>query len=129
MIRLLRVGTGCAAAALAAAALAQSASMLQRFPLHQAIPEPGITACLSQDVPIRVNTLLAAGKQTAAAEAFERALLEGQCINGAGVVIYTRQVHRLDAEDGSVWTVYQGRAGKATFYVPMHGYLHEDMTI
>lgn len=128
MNRLLHAGA-VALALLAGAAAAQDTSPLQRFPLNEAIPESGITACLSQEVPIRVNTLLAEGQEDEAALAFRQALSEGKCINGAGVVTYTKQVHRLDGDDGSVWTVYEANAGRAKFFVPMHGYLHEDRMI
>lgn len=129
MIRLLRAGALALATFVAGAAAAQGTTSVQRFPLHEAIPESGITACLSREVPIRVNTLLAEGKEDEAAKAFRTALVEGQCINGAGVVTYTKQVHRLDSDDGSVWTVYEASAGRAKFFVPMHGYLHEDRSI
>jgi hypothetical protein len=129
MNRLLAVGGIALAVLFAGNGVAQDNGTLQRFPLHKAIPESGITACMSQDVPIRVNTLLAKGNDAEAAKAFEQALRDGQCINGAGVVVYTRQVHRLDADDGSVWTVYEGSAGRVKFFVPMHGYLHEDLTV
>ena len=124
-----RAGGLALAFVLAGPAFAQHGASLQRFPLNQAIPEPAITACLSQEVPIRVNMLLAQGEEAEAARTFEQALVDGKCVNGAGVVTYTKQVHRMDADDGTVWTVYQGSAGRATFYVPMHGYLHEDTSI
>jgi hypothetical protein len=126
---MIRIATTCTAALallLASGALAQST---QRFPLNEAIPEAGITACLSQEVPIRLSDLMAEGNEDAAAREFEQALLEGKCINGSGVVTYTKQVHRVDADDGSVWAVYEANAGRAKFFVPMHGFLHEDRSI
>jgi hypothetical protein len=128
MIRPVTAGTAALAMLLAAGAYAQG-SMTQRFPLNTAIPESGITACLSQEVPIRLSDLMAEGNETEAAREFEQALVEGKCINGAGVVIYTKQVHRVDADDGSVWAVYEASAGRAKFFVPMHGFLHEDTSI
>jgi hypothetical protein len=117
------------AVALGASAPAVSQSSLQRFPLHKAIPEPALTVCRHAEVPIQLNKLMAEGREVEATKTFEHALIDGECINARGVVVYTRQVHRVDADDGSIWTVYEANAGREKFYVPMMGYLHEDMSV
>ena len=118
------------AAVLAAplAALAQSSMSPQRFPLHQPIPEPALTACKSPEVLIRVNTLAADGREVEAMKMFEQAVGQGQCANGSAVVTYTRQVHRIDMPAGDVWTVYEGKAGGVTIYIPMRGFLHNEIS-
>ena len=108
---------------------AQSEKLVQRFPLNQPIPEPAVTVCLSADVPIRVNSLLADEKSEEANLAFVSAVSEGQCANGSGVVTYIRQVHRVDSVDGAVLTVYEATAGGRHFFVPMMGFLHQDLSV
>jgi hypothetical protein len=111
------------------AALSQVSASVERFPLHKPIPEPALTVCVSADVPIKLNELIAEEKGAEATKVFMAALHDGQCANARGVVTYTRQVHRVDTADGSVLTVYEANAGGATFYVPMLGFLHQDMTV
>ena len=120
---------GCAAALLfATTALAQNTT-LQRFPLHKPIPESGVTACRSAATPIKLNMLMSEGKDAEASAAFESAINAGECLNGRGLVTYVRQVHRVDSPDGSVLTVYEASSGGMRFYVPMLGYLHQEMSV
>ena len=127
MDRLIRATIVVATALVAAAVFAQSKQPLQRFPLHKPIPENGVTACTDAAIPIRLNTLMAEGREDEATKAFERALTQGDCLNGRGMVTYLRQVHRIDSPEGAVLTVYEASAGGVTFYVPMLGYLHEEL--
>jgi hypothetical protein len=115
--------------AVPALAVAQAMPPLQRFQLYKPIPEPAITACRNSDVPIRLNTLMAEGHVDEATAEFETAVHDGKCLNGTGMVTYTRQIHRVDAPDGTVLTVYEASAGGVKFFVPMLGYLHEDTSI
>jgi hypothetical protein len=108
-------------------AFAQDKS-LQRFPLHKPIPESGVTACRSAATPIKLNMLMSEGKDNEASSAFESAVTAGECLNGAGMVTYLRQVHRVDSPDGAVLTVYEARAGGVRFFVPMLGYLHQEIS-
>jgi hypothetical protein len=109
-------------------ATAQPAPAVQHFPLYKPIPEPALTACKTPDVLIRVNTLAADGQEVEAMKMFEQAVGEGQCANGSAVVTYTRQVHRIDRGTGDVWTVYEGKSGGVTIYIPMRGFLHTEVT-
>lgn len=129
MLRTLRHAAVALALVLPAGAYAQSESQLQRFPLNKPIPEPAVTVCVNPEVPIHVNTLLAEHKSDEATAAFVDAVSHGQCVNGQGIITYIRQVHRVDSEEGAVLTVYEATAGGAKFYVPMAGFLHEDMTV
>jgi hypothetical protein len=109
------------------AAGAQWEKSLQRFPLNKPIAEAAVTVCVSAEVPIRVNTLLADEKSDEASLAYVSAVSAGQCANGRGVITYLRQVHRIDSSDGAVLTVYEATAGGAHFFVPMVGFLHQDL--
>jgi hypothetical protein len=109
------------------AAGAQWEKSLQRFPLNKPIAEAAVTVCVSAEVPIRVNTLLADEKSEEASLAYVSAVSAGQCANGRGVITYLRQVHRIDSSDGAVLTVYEATAGGAHFFVPMVGFLHQDL--
>jgi hypothetical protein len=128
MVRPLNVAAVALAALIASSAFAQSKTPLQRFPLNKPIPESAVTACKSAAIPIRLNTLMAQGKEDEASAAFEHAVTEGECLNGRGMVTYVRQVHRVDAADGAILTVYEASAGGMKFFVPMLGYLHEEIT-
>ena len=108
-------------------AFAQDKS-LQRFPLHKAIPESAVTACRSPATPIKLNMLMSQGREDEASAAFENAVSAGECLNGRGMVTYLRQVHRVDSPDGAVLTVYEASAGGLKFYVPMLGYLHQEIS-
>lgn len=101
------------------------AQVVTRFPLHKPIDEPAITICRTADVLIDLNTMAAANKGADAMARYARAVAEKQCATVSGIVTYTRQAHRLDSPDGSVWTVYEANAGGPSFYVPMRGFLHE----
>jgi hypothetical protein len=111
-------------AALAAFCTLAVGATVQRFPLGKPITEAGIVACLNQEAAVGLIDLSAAGNHEAAQALYAQHVANRLCGAGSAVVVYTKQVHRVDVGD-VVWTVYEARIGDMTIYVPMRDFLHE----
>lgn len=98
-----------------------------RFPLNTPYPEERIAACIDEDAAVAIVRLEAEGKAKEAQEAYQKFGKEGRCgVLTYVMVTYKRQVLRIDAGPRLI-TVYEGRMGAMTIFVPMEGFLHDSV--
>ncbi len=97
-----------------------------KFPLHRPHPEPQLFVCLDQAVALRLMDMHADKNVTGEAALANSEMAAGRCGMISAMVTYKRQVKRIDIGD-RVLTVYEAKIGDTTIYVPMEGFLHDDI--
>ncbi len=103
-------------------------AQVQTFELNRPM-EAQFMACMGKEVPAAVHERMAAQDLAGAAQLAQAAMAAGHCGTITAIVQFRRQVHKVEAKDGTVYAVYEaalivGGLEGAVVYVPMENMLH-----